>query len=187
MSDTESSVSWWERTAELVPYAGLHQGENDHCVFAAVAGAVNHLLGRQAWTIDSLLKVYGEDRETWTLAVAPIAIAPFPGRLEVLEHNTKRGSGRLSPAVLRSWIRGGGLVILSLPVRNGGWHMFTLVACTDTGFQVWDSNGHPGRFYDHEIKTGIPHPRQDDNFYDPHPDEDLVVIRKRYSLFPASP
>jgi hypothetical protein len=64
--------------------------------------------------------------------------------------------------------------------------MFTLVACSDTSFQVWDSNGNRGHFYDHEIKTGIPHPRQDDNFYNPHPEEDLVVIRKRYSLFPQT-
>ena len=185
MSDTEPCGNWWERTAELVPYDGLHQGDKDHCVFAAVAGAVNHLLGRQEWTIDSLLEVHGRDPETWTLAVAHTAVKPFLDRLEVLEHNTKRGSDPLSPSILRSWIREGGIVILSLPSRKRGWHMFTLVACTDTSFQVWDSNGNHGRFYDHEIKTGIPYGK--DHFFDPHPEEDLVVIRKRYTLFSPTP
>jgi cytochrome bd-type quinol oxidase subunit 1 len=77
VSNKDPCVPWWERTTELVPYAGLLQGDKNLCVFAAVAGAVNHLLGRQAWTIDSLLEVHGEDPNTWTLAVAYTAIDPF--------------------------------------------------------------------------------------------------------------
>ncbi len=185
MSDTESSVPWWERTAELVPYAGLHQGANPTCVFAAVAGAVNHLLGEQAWTIDSLKQAHPIGAVA-LLAVAETAIAPFIDRLEAFEHKDSRQSNPLSPAI-RSWISEGGIVILSLVCRETGseypeeWHMFTLVACTDTSFQVWDSNGDSGRFNDHDIKTGI-HVRGG-RFYHAHPEQHLVVIRKRYTLF----
>jgi hypothetical protein len=111
----------------------------------------------------------------------------FRDRLEVLEHNTSRSFDPLSPASLRSWIRERGIVILSLPLRIGGWHMFTLVACTDTSFQVWDSNDKGGYFFDHELKSGVPHPSERDNLYHAHPQEDLVVIRKRNSIFSASP
>ena len=188
MSDTEPCGNWWERTAEM-PYPGLHQGTASTCVFAAVGGAVNHLLGEQAWTIDSLVQAHPV-RHVALLAVAETAIAPFIDRLEAFEHKDSRQSNPLSPAI-RSWISEGGIVILSLVCRETGseypeeWHMFTLVACTDTSFQVWDSNGDSGSFNDHDIKTGI-HVRGG-RFYHAHPEQHLVVIRKRCSIFPQSP
>ena len=147
-----------------------------------MAGAVNHLLGEQAWSIDSLVHAYPVV-DVALLAVAERAIAPFIDRLEAFEHKAPRQSDPLSPAILRSWLRDSGIVILSLVCRETGsewpeeWHMFTLVACTHTNFQVWDSNGNSGRFNDHEIRTGIFVPGG--RFYHAHPEQHLVVIRKR--------
>lgn len=180
----EKPMKWFERTGKTVSYPELLQGRLPHCVYAAIAAAVNHLAGREVWTSESLFnehqKEVGGDAN---FGVATTALKPVHDIIEQLHHSKGAASTPLSPDLIRQWINGGGVVILSMELRRdevsqkGGWHMFSLVACEAGQFQAWDTNGLKGFLTDDEVTNGFFYPNG--WFFMPHDQEDALVLTRK--------
>lgn len=158
-------MRWFERTGSFVEYPEVLQGRLSHCVYAAIAGAVNYLLGWGLWSPETL---FNEHQKAGGVAanfgVADTALKPISDAIEKHHHNKDHSSTTLTPNQIREWINEGGVVIVSMELRNdevsqqGGWHMFSLMACEDDRFQVWDTNGLKGYLTEEEIANGFYYP-----------------------------
>ena len=142
-------MTFGQRTGSFIPYPGLRQ-VGDTCVYASVAGAINHLCSREVWTLSALFtKCAGR---TPDFGVARQAVEPVAGEVAYRVHSD---DARTAPPetwldLLRNHVDKGGIAIISLeaarrhppgPQRMGAWHMFTLVARSGDLYQVWDTNG----------------------------------------------
>lgn len=185
----EPNAVWWKRPANLVQYNGVHQGGRDDCVFASIAGAVNHLMKREIWTPDSLKTKHVDNNGGSTdFSVAGTAVAACNNAILVEAHNRAdsrcrylRGTSQGFADVIEDWIRRDGIVILSREVFRsdksfGGWHMLTVVAEKDGCFQVWDTNGFSGQLTKDEILQPVALPNRPDLQMHPHKDEDAIAI-----------
>jgi hypothetical protein len=149
----------------------------DTCVFAANVGAVNHLAGREVWTLGSLIDAGAKDGH-WDGGPAIGSIAHEPVKKAIgYAFNTKDKS-LLTNQTVREWVdQKGKIVILSRPVQyNGGqagWHMLTLVAWDDDHYVAWDTAGKMSVVYEHEIEQGIPY--RTGTVLAPHPNHDAFV------------
>jgi hypothetical protein len=172
---------WWNRHAGLAPYVGLHQGGRNYCVFASIAGAVNHLMGHDVWTMDVLADAHAYKKGTTDFSVADTAIAPCGGALIVQRPNSRDFPSQLSPSLIRNWVRQQGIVILSLEAHNpdgsfAGWHMLSVVAESPSLFQVWDSTGYGGLLTDEEIMATLERPPGGCGTLVPHRHQDAIAI-----------
>ncbi|MEQ8789464.1 MAG: hypothetical protein RIC55_24430 [Pirellulaceae bacterium] len=170
---------FWDRPDVAFGYTGVRQ-VMDTCVFAANAGAVNHLAGRQVWTLGSLIDA-GAKEGHWDggPAIGEIAHEPVKNAIGYV-FNTKTNSLLTNQAV-REWVdQEGKLVILSRPVqyggRQGGWHMLTLVAWDSDHYVAWDTGGKMSIVYEDEIERGIPY--RNGAVLVPHPNHDAFVYWK---------
>lgn len=186
---------FWLRNGPLVPFGGLTQDGKSHCVYASVAGAMNHIAVKAHWTVDALVKAClrgGYTSPTFD-TVAPIAADPLKDlvRYEIARERMKSLTTSSFIAKLSKWIKNGGLAVISLEAADapfpGGkrlekYHMFTLVAKHDNLFQVWDTNGLAGFVMDSELETGFKYPPIPDVCNDPwmikHPEHDCVLFYK---------
>lgn len=189
-----TDTNWWERTGNFVSYPDMQQGDLDHCVYAAIAGGINHIAQRTVWTPQSLYDEYQKDGpKDAHFGVANTALERVANEIEKYQHNRDTASQSLTPSQIREWIEEGSVVILSMELRNdsvsnrGGWHMFSLMAIDDNCFQVWDTNGgqiignrlFEGRGFlrDDEIASGFSYPNG--WFFMPHDKEDTLVLKQK--------
>lgn len=182
MSNTSQANNWWERVGNLVPYPKLLQGNLPHCVYAAIAGGINHLVSRPVWTAQSL---YAEHQKNGPndadFGVVVTAMSVVASEVVNHHHNKDWASEGLSPDRIREWLVDGSVVILSMELRNdpvsnrGGWHMFSIVAHEQDQFQVWDTNGFEGFLTDAELSGGFSYPNG--WFFMPHDREDTLVLK----------
>lgn len=176
--------NWWERTGIKASYPKLVQGQLPNCVYAAIAGAVNHLMKENLWTVESLFGEYQKNgpRDP-NFNVADTAIALCGNSLEKIHHNRDWSNDHLSTDRIRDWIEMGSVVILSMELRRdkvnkqGGWHMFSLFSYKDDRFQVWDTNNYEGFLTPTEISSGFCYP--DQRFFLPHDKEDALILKLR--------
>ncbi|MBL9164625.1 MAG: hypothetical protein JNL18_17995 [Planctomycetaceae bacterium] len=178
------SAKWWERRSNLLPYDGLLQGIEDTCVYASIAGAVNYVAGKKVWMTSSLRDEWNRNGPRQpSFGVASIAVTPYASEIEYIHHHTGDRKIALSIDSIKSVIEEDGLVILSMELGDGlkkrqtRFHMFTLIARTADGFQVWDTNGFQGILTDQEIMGGFEYP--DGTTYLPHSDEDTLIMRRK--------
>ena len=176
--------NWWERTGNKIAYPNLRQGTLPHCVYAAIAGGVNHLVRQPVWTVQSLFDEHQKaGPKDANFGVADTAIVPVAGAVERLHHNRVWSQDGLSPDRIRGWLNAGAVVILSMELRNdavskrGGWHMFSLVAVDQGRFQVWDTNGFEGFLTDAELAVGFSYPNR--WFFQPHDKEDALILKPK--------
>ena len=176
------SENWWERTGNMVSYPNLLQGNLPHCVYAAIAGGVNHLVGQPLWTAQSLFDAYQRSGpKDAHFGVADTAIEPVSATIEKLHHNRESSQSTLTPSLLRSWLSDHSVVILSMELRNdsvskqGGWHMFSIIAAEQDKFQVWDTNGYQGFLTEAEVTSGFYYPNR--WYFMPHDKEDALVLK----------
>jgi hypothetical protein len=185
-------TAWWERKGQFVSYPELKQLSLPHCVYASVAGAVNHMAGREVWTpTDLLAECNRRGHLEPNFGVGDVALVRVPSEVEKIHHNKDWSTPRLCAALIRQWIDDGAVVILSMELRNdavsrrsGCWHMFTLMARSQDQFQVWDTNGgrqigstfFEGRGFlnEEEILSGFFYPNG--WFFMPHDKEDTLVL-----------
>jgi hypothetical protein len=172
---------WWERAGNKIAYPGLLQGNHPHCVYAAIAGALNHLTQKHLWTVQSLFNEHQKaGARDANFDVADTAIAPVANTVKKLHHNTKWSHDRLCVARIRDWLSSGSIVILSMELLNdaisnrGGWHMFSLVADDQGQFQVWDTNGFEGFLTESELFVNLSYPSGWS--FRPHKEEDTLVL-----------
>ena len=179
-----STTNWWERTGTFIAYPNLQQGNLPHCVYAAIAGGINHLAQRQVWTPQLLYKEYQKNgpRDAH-FGVADTALEPVANEVEKHQHHKDTASVALTPKLIRGWIDENGVVILSMELRNdsvskeGRWHMFSLMTYEQDRFQVWDTNGFQGFLTDEEIIGGFYYPGG--LFFMPHDKEDTLVLKRK--------
>jgi hypothetical protein len=177
-------TNWWERTGSKASYPNLVQGNLRNCVYAAIAGAVNHLMKENVWTVESLFSEYQKNgpRDA-NFNVADTAIGPCGNALEKIHHNRDWSKDHLSSDRIREWIEMGAVVILSMELRRdaiskeGGWHMFSLFSYVDDRFQVWDTNNYEGFLTSDEISNGFCYP--DQRVFIPHDREDALILKLR--------
>lgn len=179
-----SDGRWYERSGEMVGYPELLQGRLPLCVYAAIAGAVNHIAQREVWKPEDVFNEHHKGgAEATNFGVADTALKPVGDIIEKHHHNKDTASQSLTPKKIREWIDDDGVVILSMELRNdpvsqrGGWHMFSLMAYEDDRFQVWDTNGLKGFLTDEEITNGFHYPNG--WFFMPHDKEDTLVLRRK--------
>jgi hypothetical protein len=175
---------WWERKGKTIAYPKLLQGDLPHCVYAAIAGAVNHLAGQELWTPQTLFGEHQkEGRKSTDFSVADTAITPVWDNVEKHHHNTGWSQDRLTQNLISQWLDAGSVVIISMELRNdsvsnrSGWHMFSLVAEDENRFQVWDSNGYEGFLIAEELSVGFAYPNG--WFFMPHDSEDTLVLKPK--------
>jgi hypothetical protein len=170
--------NWWERPGNRIAYPAETQGSHPHCVYAAIAGAVNHLVQRPVWTTKSLFEEHQKNGPRHAdFGVADTAITPVSESVTKLHHNSTWSQARLSSAQIGEWINAGAVVILSMELRNANprsWHMFSLVAVDQGTFQVWDTNKFEGFMTAAEIERGFSYP--DGRFFVRHAEEDTLVL-----------
>jgi hypothetical protein len=178
------SEKWWERQGKTAPYPELRQYNEPHCVFASIAGAINHLANRNVWTPGDLLKeCVVSGLKAASFEVANVAVVSVSNELEAVHHN--RESPRIDFGVdaIRKWIDCDGVVILSMELADGNgnrlgqWHMFALVANQPDCFQVWDTNGFRGFITHDELVSGIDYPNG--MRFVPHDKEDTLFVRRK--------
>lgn len=184
MSNSSQAPNWWERKGNFIAYPNLLQGNLLHCVYAAIGGGINHLVQRPVWTPQTLYDEYQKNGpKDAHFGVADTAIAPVAGEVEKYHHNKDWASEGLTPQRVRDWLADNAVVILSMELRNdavskqGGWHMFSIVAYDQDRFQVWDTNGFQGFLSDGEVSAGFSCPN--DWFFMPHDKEDTLVLKLR--------
>jgi hypothetical protein len=71
-------------SVNAIPFVGLCQRHEPHCVFASIAGAVNHLMGYPVWqTAADLFQAWLAINPTGINfdSVISVALAPVPGSL----------------------------------------------------------------------------------------------------------
>jgi hypothetical protein len=177
-------LKWYERKGKTVPYPEILQGALPHCVYAAIAGAVNHLAAKEIWLPSDLFQKHREDvGGPANFGVANTALKPVQEIIEKHQHNKGQSSTTLSLNQIRDWVDSGAVVILSMELRNdeisrqGGWHMFSLVARDGDKFQVWDTNGLKGFLTGEEIMNGFYYPNG--WFFMPHNQEDTLVLWRK--------
>jgi hypothetical protein len=175
--------SWWQRTGVFAAYPEELQGSVPHCVYAAIAGAVNHLTSASIWTPKALFDEHQKNGPRPTdFSVADTALIPVANTIQKHHHLKGVSVEALSPDLIRTWLASGHVVILSRELRNdaiskqGGWHMITIVAYGKDGFQVWDTNGFKGFLTDGEIDNGFYYPNG--WFFMPHDQEDTLLLKK---------
>lgn len=178
------SAKWWERKSNLLPYNGLLQGNEDACVYASIAGAVNHFVGREAWTPSSLRdECIRNGLMNPSFGVASIAVSPFSSEVEYVHHHTGDPKMAYSVEAIKDVLEEGGLVILSMELadtkrqRLSLFHMFTLIANRPDGFQVWDTNDRQGHFDEHDITNGVEYTH--DTMFLPHVSEDTLIVKRK--------
>lgn len=184
---------FWERTELTFNYPGIRQ-VMDTCVFAANAGAVNHLAGRNVWTLGSLIDAAAKAGH-W-LGGPPIGeIAHNPVKKEVGYVFNDKNQSALTNHTVRQWVESEGkIVILSRPLVNKaqnlcGWHMLTLITWDTHNYITWDSghliepgtgiiiqSGKMAAVYENEIEQGINY--QPGATLIPHPDHHAFVYWK---------
>lgn len=176
--------NWWERKGNFVSYPELRQGALPHCVYASIAGAINHVTEREVWTptdLHSECQRRGQAQPDF--GVSDTALMRVANEIEKIHHNADWSLERLTPALLGRWIDDGAVVILSMELRNdqishqGGWHMFSLVARNEKQFQVWDTNGFRGFLSEGEIIAGFHYPNG--WFFMPHDKADTLVLKRK--------
>src|SRR4051812_13691932 len=113
-----SSDRFWIRTGPMVPFRGLTQDGKSHCVYASVAGAMNHVAGRAHWTVDALVRacVSGGHTSPTFDTVAPIAAEPLKDLVsyEIARERLKKGTTSAFVAILSQWVGAGGVAVISL-------------------------------------------------------------------------
>src|SRR4051794_30765503 len=78
-----SLAPFWVRTGPSIPFRGLTQDGKSHCVYASLAGAVNHVVGADVWTVAALVaecqrrSSYDPTFDT----VLPVAVEPMQGKV----------------------------------------------------------------------------------------------------------
>ena len=177
MSD-QTTKPYWDRTDLTFDYPGVRQ-VMDTCVFAANVGAVNHLAGRQVWTLGSLIDA-GANEGHWHGGpeIGRIAHERVKDKIDY-EFNTKNKP--LTGETVRQWVeQENKIVILSrLLLQNGnqsGCHMLTLVAWDTDHYLAWDTNGKKAAVYEHEIEQDILY--QNGSVLKPHDNHDAFVFWK---------
>jgi hypothetical protein len=186
--------TFWTRTGPRVEFRGLTQGENPYCVYASLAGAVNHVVGSEVWTVDALVaecKRRGCPSPTFDV-VMPVAAEPVKDRLayEIARDRLKPQPTAAFVAELSRWVQGGGIAVISLeaadnPLPSGqrlqGYHMLTLIAKEGDQFQVWDTSNFAGFVTEAELEAGFVYKRLDCYpvpWMVKHPEHDCVLFRK---------
>ena len=152
---TDRNKPFWKRADLTCNYSGIQQAGNT-CVFAANAGAVNHLAGQAIWTLDSLdnAAVQAGHLEGCP-EIGEVAHKPVKDAIGY-EFNTKDKS-QLTNQVVRHWVEmENKIVILSLQTSRG-WHMLTLIEWDVDHYIAWDTNGKMAAIYEEEIEQGIPY------------------------------
>jgi hypothetical protein len=174
------SGNWWERTGNGIAYQGEQQGQRPDCVYAAIAGAVNHLTGQRLWTADSLRQSHGPRQPDFGVADTALSCT---SSLSKHQHLKGIAVAPLTPELIRQWLAEGAVVILSREladssgVRQQRWHMFTVVGHGPDGFQVWDTNGLAGFMTDDELVDGCDYPGGGQRYL-PHDQEDTLVLKR---------
>lgn len=177
-------AKWWERKTNLLPYNGLLQGSEYACVYASIAGAVNHFLGREVWTPKKLRDEWNRNGPVQpSFGVASVAVSPYATEIEYVHHHTGDPKITFSIDTIKDVLKDGGLVILSMELADGlkqrkkRFHMFTLINHTAEGFQTWDTNGFQGTLTDQEILGGFEY--LDGTTFLPHSNEDTLVLKRK--------
>ncbi|MBM3999077.1 MAG: hypothetical protein FJ297_05965 [Planctomycetes bacterium] len=155
-------------SVNAVPFKGLTQQNEPHCVFASIAGAVNHLMGYPVWrTAADLFQEWQVTNQTGITfdSVIPIAIVSIPGKLryELPRERIKNNPPQVFLREIDSCLGAGGVAIISVeafetPLRTSGlgcWHMLTIIDKAQNWYQVWDTNGLAGSITDTEILTSF--------------------------------
>jgi hypothetical protein len=186
--------TFWARTGPTVEFRGLTQGHSPHCVYASLAGAINHVVGSVVWTVDTLVEECKRRRcpsPTFDV-VMPVAAEPVKERLEyeIARERLKPQPMPVFVAELSRWVQGGGVAVISLeaadnPLPSGqrlqNYHMLTLIAKDGDRFQAWDTNGLAGFVTEAELATGFVYKRLECYpvpWLIEHPDHDCVLFRK---------
>lgn len=105
MNDMTENANWWERSGRFVAYPELRQGGLPHCVYAAIAGGINHLVQRPVWTPQTLFNEHQkEGPKDANFGVANTAIVPVASEVEKYHHNSKHSSVTLTPDLIRDWL-----------------------------------------------------------------------------------
>lgn len=195
----DTSKPFWQRKGNMAPYAGLKQGNVPHCVFASIGGAINHLVGRTVWEGKPLFDhcVQGGLRAATFDGVIPFAIKPVQAEItyEIPREQIKGGPVDEYLRRVKDCVASDGIAIVSLEFSNdsdpttpnlGDYHMISLVAQADDGYQVWDTNDMQGFVTEHEIETGFayrPVEIRGQIYQSPylvrHPDYDCLLLRNR--------
>lgn len=181
---SNATQKWWERQGHTITYPELLQGDLPHCVFASIAGAINHLANRQVWTpVELLDECVRSGLKAASFEVANVAVGRVPSEIEAIHHNTESPQIAFAGESIRSCIDSGGVVIVSMEIADGSggrlgqWHMFALMANQPDRFQVWDTNGLRGFFTHDELVSGIDYPNG--MRFVPHDKEDSLILRRK--------
>src|SRR4051794_40145718 len=97
-----TSSDWWKRLGITVPYQGELQGNAPHCVYAAIAGAVNHLEGTKVWNPADLVNIH-QPRAT-DFSVADTALTRVKS-MQKHHHLKATAAEPLSPELIRQWLK----------------------------------------------------------------------------------
>lgn len=183
LRDEQNEAPWYKRNANWLSYPEVHQESLPHCVYIAISSACNHLLGRQVWNGQSLLEEHKRlgGRKS-DFGVIHAAKTRTGDQLEFRHHVTDQKSDPLRASKVRKWLDENAVVILSMEQcdenmnRLGRWHMFSIVGCHPSGFQVWDTNGLRGIMTEADIESGFAYPNG--WRFMPHEKQDCLVIRR---------
>lgn len=181
---TERTISFCKRkNYPFIKFNGQCQGKEQTCVFASIVGAINHLCNAPIWDIGALLNAHRAINGTRDFSVVKTALTRTKGQINVQHHNNDQMP--LSIDQIAGWIDSGAIVIISLQIsedqagtqRKNQWHMFTLISRDGHKFQVWDTNGRKGYFYEEELLNGF---RYDKGIWClPHKEANCLVLWAR--------
>lgn len=170
----DKSKPFWNRGDLQASYVGLVQ-RGDTCVFASIAGVMNHLCQRNVWSWESLHMAYQAQEKGSPIFGTVLKVATGLGevkenlRYELLSFaflwhiDDEKRQEPVSQHVeaIRNCVASGGIAIVSVEGANekkeriGRWHMLTLVAYKSDWYQVWDTNNRKGVVGEEELTSGI--------------------------------
>lgn len=181
MSDVATTL-FWQRSGNPVQFNGVTQSQPDSCIFASVAGAINHLNGRAVMSERDLLNDHSMDGCPPVSFGRPLKYAIGRSHVSIEQWERDTASGRPLEQEVDGWLAAGGLVIASLEIvpspipGQQAWHMLTLVAKDATQYQVWDTApGHGCGF--------VTWPELDQAGLDYDGGQRLLPHQKRHMLF----
>ena len=165
----DATKTFFQRgSVNAIHFDGLCQLQEPDCVFASIAGAVNHLVRYTVW------KTARELYDACNLArigaptfdnVIPVAIAPVPStlRYDLPRERIKSDPPTVFLSELAACVTGGGIAIVSMEAYEtqlritglGCWHMFTLIDKSQEWYQVWDTNNFSGSVSETELTTAV--------------------------------
>jgi hypothetical protein len=188
-----SADGFWLRSGPTIAFPGLSQDGKSHCVYASVAGAVNHVAGRPHWSVPALVAECDRrsERSPTFDTVVPVAVEPLKDLVsyEIARERLKPRPTGAFVVELSRWVSGGGIAVISLEAADGplpagkrlqNYHMITLIAKDGDRFQVWDTNNLAGFLTPEELENGfrylplLVHPRP---WMIKHPEHDCVLFR----------